>query len=78
MGRLDHLQDAPQLHRAPGHAQLGPQLWHHIRDRARRLPVLHARHGQGSPDVSSQVSLNHYKYLQRGHQMTCPIRKLTI
>lgn len=56
VGRPDHLQDAPQLHRAPGHAQLGAQLRPHLRDGPRRLPVLHARHGQRSQDVPSQVS----------------------
>lgn len=58
MGRPDHLQDAPQLHRTPGHAQLGAQLRHPLRDRARRLPVLHSRNGQGAQDVPTQVSTN--------------------
>lgn len=56
VGRSDHLQDPAQLHRAPGHAQLGPELRPALRDRAGRLPVLHARHGQGTPHVPPEVS----------------------
>lgn len=56
VGRSDHLQDPPQLHRAPGHAQLGPQLRSYLWNRPRRIPLLHTRHGQGSADVPTQVS----------------------
>lgn len=57
VGRSDRVQDAPQLDRAPGHAQLGAELRPGVRDGAGRLSVVLSGHGQGTAHVPTQVSV---------------------
>lgn len=57
VGRFDHLQDPPKLDRAPGHAQLGAELWSYFRDRSGCIPLVLPGHGQGPAHVPAEVSL---------------------
>lgn len=57
MGWSDCLQNTSQLDHPPRNEKLGPELRPRVRDRACRVPKLHARYGQGSSYVPTQVRI---------------------